>query len=192
MPIPEGRRRSAMAGLRQYLGDKMLALVERMPALRSHLLELTRKLADKLAVDGKATREVQLGTVDQQFKAYLTGETGAANRFTDTPGVDPRLIGDLIRRWIEQDPFGASRGIVDAVGLGGAHRLPEAERLRLAHAFLAMLDLDAPIKGDPPAVQRSERSRSGRSRNRDQTSRAPANGSFAAMATDRASQSRPA
>jgi hypothetical protein len=55
-----------------------------------------------------------------------------------------------------------------------------------------MLDLDAPIKGDQPAVQPPEPPRSGRSRNRGQTSRTSANGSSAAVATDGASQPRPA
>jgi hypothetical protein len=179
MPIPDGSRRSAMGGLRQYLGDKLLALVERMPRLRSHVQELAYQLAVKLADDGQARREDHLGTVDQQLKAYLPGEAGTTTSLANTAGaVDPRLVGDLIRQWMEQDPFGASRRIVDAVGLGGAHRLPEAERLRLAHAFLAMLDLDAPIKGDQSALHQSEPPRSGRSRNRKQPSRPLANGKF--------------
>jgi hypothetical protein len=191
MPKPEGSRRSAMAGLREYLGDKVLAFIERMPRLRSHLQKLTYKLAVKLADDGQARRETHLGTVDQQLKAFLPGEAGTAVGLTETPdAMDRRLMGDRIRQWMKHDPFGASRGIVDAVGLGGAHRLPEAERLRLAHSFLAMLDLDAPIKGDKPAVQRPEPPRSGRSRNREQTDRTPANGSSAAAARNGASQRR--
>jgi hypothetical protein len=188
MPKPEGRRRRPWGGLRQYLGDKVLAFIERMPRLRSQLQELTYKLAVKLADDGQARREAHLGTVDRQLKAFLPGEAGTAIGLTETP--DAMLMGDLIRRWMKHDPFGASRGIVDAVGLGGAHRLPEAERLRLAHAFLAMLDLDAPIKGDQPAVQRPKPPRSGRSRNREQTHSTPANGSSAAAATNGASQRR--
>jgi hypothetical protein len=185
----EGSRRGVVEGLRQYLGDRVLALIERMPRLRSHLLELTHKVADTLADDGKARREAHLGTVDQQLKAYLPGETGTAISLTDTPGaVDPRLMGNLIRQWMEHDPFEASRGIVDAVGLGGAHRLPVAERLRLAHAFLAMLDLDEPIKGDQPAALRPE-PRPVRSVKK--TSRTPANGSSAAAATNGSSQRRP-
>jgi len=87
MPIPEGGRRSAIWDLPQYLGDKVLALIERMPWLRSHLLELTHKLANKLADDGKARREAHLGTVDQQLKAFLPGEARTPIGRTDTASL---------------------------------------------------------------------------------------------------------
>ena len=55
---------------------------------------------------------------------------------------------------MKHDPLDASRRIVDAVGLGGAYHLPESERLKLARAVLAMLDIDAAFAGDQTAAPR--------------------------------------
>jgi hypothetical protein len=72
----------------------------------------------------------------------------------NVPGpADKQQIGKLIRWWMKHDPVDASRRMVDAVGLGGAYRLPESERLKLARAFLAMLDIYATFEGDETAAR---------------------------------------
>jgi len=72
----------------------------------------------------------------------------------DAPGpADQQLIGEMIRWWMNHDPLDASRRIVDTVGLGGAYHLPESERIRLARAFLAMLDIDATFEDDEISVR---------------------------------------
>jgi hypothetical protein len=99
--------RSAHSGLRQYLGNKLLAK-----------------------------------------------KANTAISFKDAPGAAERQqIGEMIKWWMKHDPLDASRTIVDAVGLGGAYCLPEGERLRLARAFLAMLDIDATFEGDETVVR---------------------------------------
>jgi hypothetical protein len=143
MTTPEEPRRSPTDSLRQYLADLLLAAVERRPRLRKHLLELTCKVADKLVDDGQARRAAHLRTTSGGLKAHLPRDATCSISLKDAPGTaDQQLIGDLIRWWMKHDPLGASRGIVEAVGLGGAYRLSESDRLRLARAFLAMLDVD--------------------------------------------------
>jgi hypothetical protein len=164
MATPEESRRSALDGLRQYrlvLANKLPVLRERLlelansligklPAFREHLLELARKVTDKMADDGNADREGLLRSANEGLKAYLPTEApptmnaiaGPKSRQQAPSAADERLIGDLIRWWMEHDPLSASRSVVDAVGLGGAHRLPEGDRLGLARAFLAMLEID--------------------------------------------------
>jgi hypothetical protein len=88
----------------------------------------------------------------------------------DAPGpADVQQIGEMIRWWMKHDPLDASRRIVDAVGLGGAYHLPESERLRLARAFLAMLDVDATFEGDETDVRGPASPRPSRSTSRGQT-----------------------
>jgi hypothetical protein len=143
MTTPEEPRRSAIDSLRQYLADLLLAAVERRPRLRKHLLELTCKVADKLVDDGQARRAAHLRTASDGLKTELPREASPSISLKDAPGpADQQLIGDLIRWWMKHDPLGASRGVVEAVGLGGAYRLSESDRLTLARAFLAMLDVD--------------------------------------------------
>ena len=164
MATPEESRRSALDGLRQYrlvLANKLPVLRERLlalansltgkrPAFREHLLELARKVTDKMADDGNADRVGLLRSANEGLKAYLPTEApstmnaiaGPKSRQQAPSAADEQLIGDLIRWWMEHDPLSASRSVVDAVGLGGAHRLPESERLGLARAFLAMLEID--------------------------------------------------
>jgi hypothetical protein len=111
--------------------------------LRKHLLELTCKVADKLVDDGQARRAAHLRTASEGLKAQLPREASRSISLTDAPGpADQQLIGDLIRWWMKHDPLDASRGVVEAVGLGGAYRLSESDKLRLARTFLAMLDVD--------------------------------------------------
>ena len=143
MTTPEEPRRSAMDNLRQYLADLLLAAVERRPRLRKHLLELTCKVADKLVDDSQTRRAAHLRTATEGLKAQLPREASRSISLEDAPGTEDRqLIGDLIRWWMKHDQLGASRGVVEAVGLGGAYRLSESDRSELARAFLAMLDVD--------------------------------------------------
>jgi hypothetical protein len=129
MTMPEGRQRSAINGLRQYLADNLLMVFERMPRLRKHLLELTDTLADKLAEDGQERRAAHLRTANQGLKTHLSREAIAAISLDHAPGsADQQQIAELIRWWMRHDPLGASRGVVQAVGLGGAFRLPEGDR----------------------------------------------------------------
>jgi hypothetical protein len=103
-----------------------------------------------MADDGNADREGLLRSANEGLKAYLPTEApptmnaiaGPKSRQQAPSAADEQLIGDLIRWWMEHDPLSASRSVVDAVGLGGAHRLPEGDRLGLARAFLAMLEID--------------------------------------------------
>jgi hypothetical protein len=103
-----------------------------------------------MADDGDADREGLLRSANEGLKAYLPTEApptanavvGPKSRQQAPSATDEQLIGDLIRWWMEHDPLSASRSVVDAVGLGGAHRLSEGERLGLARAFLAMLEID--------------------------------------------------
>jgi len=119
-------------------------------AFGGQLRELANQAVDKLADDRQAKRDAQLRGSHERLKAYLATEAASprgtvvsAGPRHDAPGVpDERLIGELIRGWMEHDALGASRGVVEAVGLQGAHRLSEDERRRLARAFLAMLDID--------------------------------------------------
>ena len=101
----------------------------------------------------------------------------------DAPAaVDRQLIGEMVSWWMKHDPLDASRRMVDAVGLGGAYHLPESERLRLARAFLAMLDIDATFDGDQTAVRGLPSPLSSRSTSRGQTSREAADESKVAPA----------
>jgi hypothetical protein len=184
--------RNFMNELRQYLGDKLLARVERRLGLRKHLEKLAYKLADTLADAGQAEREAHLQTADESLKSYLSRNASTPVSPTDAPGpADQKLIGELIQWWMKHAPFEASRRIVDAVGLGGAYRLPEGERLRLARAFLAMLDIDSPFEGDQ-AAQGLMPPRRGPSPNLDQAGRAPANGGAAVVPADATSERRSA
>jgi hypothetical protein len=145
MTIPEERRRGSLEGLRQYLADWLLTTVERRPRLQKHLLELTSKLADNLADGGQARRAAHLQSANEGLKARLPREASRAINLNEAPGViDQQHIADMMRWWMKHDPLGASRSVVEAVGLGGAYRLSEGERQRLARAFLAMLNVDPP------------------------------------------------
>jgi hypothetical protein len=143
MTMPEGSRRGAINGFRQYLADNLLTVFERMPRLRKHPLELTYKLADKLADNGQERRSAHLRTANQGLKTHLSREASAAISLDHAPSsADQQEIAELIRWWMRHDPLGASRGVVEAVGLGGSFRLPEGDRQKLADAFLAMLGVD--------------------------------------------------
>jgi hypothetical protein len=164
MTTPEESRRSALDGLRRHLlvlanklpvlRERLLelanSLTDKLPAFREHLLGLARRVSDKMADDGNADREGLLRSANEGLKAYLPTEappalnaiTGPKSRQQAPSAADEQLIGDLIRWWMEHDPLSASRSVVDAVGLGGAHRLPEGDRQGLARAFLAMLEID--------------------------------------------------
>jgi len=106
-----------------------------------------------MADDGDADREGLLRSANEGLKAYLPTEAppttnavaGPKSRQQAPSATDEQLIGDLIRWWMEHDPLSASRNVIDAVGLGGAHRLPEGDRLGLARAFLAMLEIDPSV-----------------------------------------------
>jgi len=188
---PAQSARNLINELRQYLVDKLLPRVERRLGLRKHLETLAYKVADTLADAGQAEREAHLQTADESLKSYLSRNASTPISPTDAPGPeDQKLIGELIQWWMKHAPAEASRRIVDAVGLGGAYRLPEGERLRLARAFLAMLDIDLPFEGDQTAVRGLVPPRRGQSANLDQASRAPANGGAAVAPTDATSERR--
>lgn len=143
MTMPEGSRRSAVDGLRQYLADNLVSVVGRMPRLREYLLALTRKLTDSPVDNGQAKRAAHLQTTTDGLQAQLSREAHPVISLRDAPDLaDQQHIGDLIRWWMSHDPRGASQCMVEAVGLGGAYRLSEADRLKLARAFVAMLGVD--------------------------------------------------
>lgn len=139
-----------LPAFRERLLELANSLTGKLPAFREHLLELVHKVTDKMADDGHGDRERHLRSANVGLKAYLPTEAAPTMNATAGPkspqqapsAADEQLIGDLIRWWMEHDPLSASRSVVDAVGLGGAHRLPEGDRLGLARAFLAMLEID--------------------------------------------------
>jgi len=159
------QRASAIDGLRLYLADKLLSLVERG--------ELAKRLSDA----GPSAQEAHLRTANEGLKSHLSSKAVTAISIEDAPGpADQQLIGEMIRSWMKHDPLSASRRIVDAIGLGGAYRLPEGERREIARAFLAMLDIAPAAEGDQTAVRRPSpsplseapvRSRGGRRRHDD-------------------------
>jgi hypothetical protein len=146
MTTPDERRHSPLDGLRQCLLD----LAQKLAAFWEDLLERVDKITDKLADSAQAKRKAHLRGANAGLKAYLPTEAAPATSgvvslepHQDAPtAAEEQLISHLIRWWMKHDPLGATRNVVDAVGLGGAYRLPEGDRLRLAHAFLAMLDID--------------------------------------------------
>ena len=137
-----------------------------------------------------AMAAVKARSAKSGLRQYLADKLLARKASTDislkdAPGpADVQQIGEMIRWWMKHDPLDASRRIVDAVGLGGAYHLPEGERLRLARAFLAMLDIDATFEGDQPAVRGSISPRPGRSNASGQTSGATADESPAVASAD--------
>ena len=103
----------------------------------------------------------------------------------DAPALaDRQLIGEMVSWWMKHDPLDASRRMVDAVGLGGAYHLPESERLRLARAFLAMLDVAATFAGDHTDLREPASPRPSRSKSRTQTGREAVDESSAVASAD--------
>lgn len=132
-----------------------------------------------------ATTAASLRSAKGGLRQYLANKLLARKASTAAPGAaDRQEIGAMIKWWMKHDPLDASRRIVDAVGLGGAYHLPEGERLRLARAFLAMLDIDATFEGDQPAVRGRTSPRPDRSTSSGQTSGATADESPAVASTD--------
>jgi len=107
-----------------------------------------------MATAAASLRSAKGGLRQYLANKLLARQASTAISFKDAPGpADRQQIGEMIKWWMKHDPLDASRTIVDAVGLGGAYHLPEVERLRLARAFLAMLDIDATFEGDETAVR---------------------------------------
>jgi hypothetical protein len=132
-----------------------------------------------------ATNAASLRSAKGGLRQYLANKLLARKASTAAPGAaDPQQIGAMIKWWMKHDPLDASRRIVDAVGLGGAYHLPAGERLRLARAFLAMLDIDATFEGDQTAVREPTSPRHSRSTSSGQTSGGVADESPAVASTD--------
>ena len=132
-----------------------------------------------------ATTAASLRSAKGGLRQYLANKLLARKASTAAPGPpDRQQIGEMIKWWMKHDPLDASRRIVDAVGLGGAYHLPEGERLRLARAFLAMLDIDATFAGDQTAVRGPALPRPPRSASGGQTSGAAADEGPAVASAD--------
>lgn len=132
-----------------------------------------------------ATTAASLRSAKGGLRQYLVNKLLARKASTAAPGPpDRQQIGEMIKRWMKHDPLDASRRIVDAVGLGGAYHLPEGERLRLARAFLAMLDIDATFACDQAAMRGPASPRPSRLTSGGQTSGAAADESPAVASAD--------